>query len=60
MGSVLCDGMSSGSGLFPKKVTARTFVGAEVVRAVGRTEDWRKRDGVRKAYRRRGLRAVKT
>ena len=48
------------SGLFPKKVTARTFVCAEVVRAVGRTEDWRKQDGVQKAYRRRGLRAVKT
>jgi hypothetical protein len=48
------------SGLFPKKVAARTFVRAEVVCAVGRTEDWRKQDGVQKAYRRRGLRAVKT
>jgi hypothetical protein len=46
------------SGLFPKTVTARTFVHAEVVRVVGRTEDWRKQDSVRKAYRRHGLRAV--
>jgi hypothetical protein len=48
------------SGLFPKKVTARTFLRAEVERAVGRTEDWRKQDGVQKAYRRRGLRVVRT
>jgi hypothetical protein len=47
------------SGLFPKKVTARTFLRAEVERAVGRTEDWRKQDGVQKAYRRRGLRVVR-
>jgi len=48
------------SGLFPKKVTARTFLRAEVERAVGQTEDWRKQDGVQKAYRRRGLRVVRT
>jgi hypothetical protein len=48
------------SGLFPRKVTARTFVRAEVERAVGRTADWRKQDGVQKAYRRRGLRLVRT
>jgi hypothetical protein len=47
------------SGLFPRKVTARTFVRAEVERAVGRTADWRKQDGVQKAYRRRGLRVVR-
>jgi hypothetical protein len=46
------------SGLFPKKVNARTFVGAEVERAVGRVQNWRKQDGVQKAYRRRGLRVV--
>jgi hypothetical protein len=46
------------SGLFPKKVTARTFVRAEVEHAVGQVEDWRKQDGIKKAYRRRGLRAV--
>jgi hypothetical protein len=47
------------SGVFPKKVTARTFVRAEVERAIGQTENWRKQDGVQKAYRRRGLRAVR-
>ena len=46
------------SGLFPKKVTARTFVRAEVERAVGQVEAWRRQDGVQKVYRRRGLRAV--
>ena len=46
------------SALFPKKVTARTFVRAEVERAVGQVEAWRRQDGVQKVYRRRGLRAV--
>jgi len=46
------------SGLFPKKITARTFVRLEVERAVGQVEAWRKQDGVQKVYRRRGLRAV--
>jgi hypothetical protein len=47
------------SGLFPKKVSARTFVRAEIERAVGEVENWRKQHGVQKAYRRRGLRVVR-
>jgi hypothetical protein len=47
------------SGLVPKKVTARTFVRAEVERAVGQAENWRQQDRVQRAYRRRGLRVVR-
>jgi hypothetical protein len=42
----------------PKKVIGRTFIRTDIERAAPHLEIWRKQDSIRKAYRRRGLRAV--